>query len=1186
MIFTERTIKMSNDVCKIDNPIVLYRGDYNVEIRFTIIECPYKYSTKDSTNIIEEVDASYGQLVIRVPNDGSPIFSDVVETKRGSVVFTLSGEMIDESIEVGDYTFQIRLFDANRESRATIPPIENGISIREPIAFEDVTTTNEVGEATVGYALTTAATSEDAFNNEGNYNKTIWGTGDRITAAKLNKIEDGIDGINQKIASGGNGGEGMTQEQVSQLSTAYQHSQSTHAPSNAEANVQADWNITDTNSDAYIKNKPTNLVTTDQLPTVPTKTSQLTNDSDYVNSTYVTNKIAEASLSGGGVDLSGYVTKETGNANQITFSDGQTFQSKLDAGTLKGDKGDKGDAGEQGPQGLPGEKGDKGDAGGNGKDGLTTSIAVNGNTYTHVDGTITLPNYPTVPTKVSQLTNDSSFATESYVTNKIAEASLSGGEVDLSGYVTKEIGNASQITFSDGETFQAKLDAGTLKGDKGDVGEQGPQGIQGEQGPAGADGYTPVKGVDYFDGAKGDKGDKGDKGEQGPQGLQGLQGPQGGKGDKGDAFTYADFTSEQLAALKGEKGERGEQGIQGVQGVDGQTPNITIGTVTTLGAGSSATAEITGTTPDLTLNLGIPKGDKGDKGDAGSGGTATSVNIEPIINSASNVQKSQYNAKPIRPLISFTDDDGKAGVYTKWLPILQEKDIPLSLCIITGKIGSPGYLTWEQVQDLQNNHGCEILSHTVSHNNINAHATNKTWIEELKQSKQTLIEHGLNVRGFAYPNGGFWGTGEGLVDGTSSSFWMTGLFYDYGITTGSTMNKYPIASNMGIDRAGIGSYAAVGKFDTLDNLKARVDECYDQNGWLIFMTHVDDVDHTDEDNQLLRDLIDYIKTKGVDIVTLSEGFEVFGNAIETPNCKITKQGDTTMDISATVPKATTSSTGVVQVGLGLTINDGVLAVDDTLYYSKTYLDSIIDTMQTDIENLKNNSGGSGGGSTDSAPIIDNIANITIAPNTSFDITYKVIDSDGIALHQLSMDNGAEYSTIEPVAGEANTYTYTTTLPTEGTYYCKLKVTDTLGNSSLKSFTVVVQYNRIIPDKVTLEGSCVNEGDGVYLLTDTTKYDNFIWYASPDTLRDSSKTYTLCIQTIEKNFTDGVNFGIAKTWAMSGITMPTADELVVGTIIKKTFTIPSGVTEKDRLFYAQFGPENTGSTIKLKMWIEC
>ena len=38
---------------------------------------------------------------------------------------------------------------------------------------------------------------------------------------------------------------------------AYNHSQVAHAPANAEQNVQADWNESNTSSDAYIKNKPT-----------------------------------------------------------------------------------------------------------------------------------------------------------------------------------------------------------------------------------------------------------------------------------------------------------------------------------------------------------------------------------------------------------------------------------------------------------------------------------------------------------------------------------------------------------------------------------------------------------------------------------------------------------------------------------------------------------------------------------------------------------------------------------------------------------------------------------------------------------------------------------------------------------------------------------------------------------------
>ena len=52
-------------------------------------------------------------------------------------------------------------------------------------------------------------------------------------------------------------GSGLTTTQEQQITTAYNHSQSAHAPSNAEQNVQSNWNETNTSSDAYIKNKPT-----------------------------------------------------------------------------------------------------------------------------------------------------------------------------------------------------------------------------------------------------------------------------------------------------------------------------------------------------------------------------------------------------------------------------------------------------------------------------------------------------------------------------------------------------------------------------------------------------------------------------------------------------------------------------------------------------------------------------------------------------------------------------------------------------------------------------------------------------------------------------------------------------------------------------------------------------------------
>ena len=60
----------------------------------------------------------------------------------------------------------------------------------------------------------------------------------------------------------------------------------------------------------------------------------------------------------------------------------------------KGDKGDKGDTGATGPQGETGPQGPQGEQGPAGADGLTTSVTVNGTTYTQVSGNITLPNYP------------------------------------------------------------------------------------------------------------------------------------------------------------------------------------------------------------------------------------------------------------------------------------------------------------------------------------------------------------------------------------------------------------------------------------------------------------------------------------------------------------------------------------------------------------------------------------------------------------------------------------------------------------------------------------------------------------------------------------------------------------------------------------------------------------------------
>lgn len=134
MIFTDRTITVKDNESTIDKPIILYRGDKEVEIRFTIMNSLYNYRKTSTTNLIETTEASWGQLVIQNTTTMIPLVSDIAATDAGRVTINITGEMIDEISEVGEYTFQIRLYNETKSSRVTLPEVIGGIIIKEPLS--------------------------------------------------------------------------------------------------------------------------------------------------------------------------------------------------------------------------------------------------------------------------------------------------------------------------------------------------------------------------------------------------------------------------------------------------------------------------------------------------------------------------------------------------------------------------------------------------------------------------------------------------------------------------------------------------------------------------------------------------------------------------------------------------------------------------------------------------------------------------------------------------------------------------------------------------------------------------------------------------------------------------------------------------------------------------------------------
>lgn len=135
MIYTERVVTIKNFSASIDNVIILYRGDKNVELRFKIIDSKFKFASTKG-NVIDNTQAAYGQLAVITPLESS-IISDIAECIDGMVTFVMTPDMMDELVEIGKYTFQIRLFNDDQSSRITLPPVYDGIEVKQPLIYEE-----------------------------------------------------------------------------------------------------------------------------------------------------------------------------------------------------------------------------------------------------------------------------------------------------------------------------------------------------------------------------------------------------------------------------------------------------------------------------------------------------------------------------------------------------------------------------------------------------------------------------------------------------------------------------------------------------------------------------------------------------------------------------------------------------------------------------------------------------------------------------------------------------------------------------------------------------------------------------------------------------------------------------------------------------------------------------------------
>ena len=117
-----------------------------------------------------------------------------------------------------------------------------------------------------------------------------------------------------------------------------------------------------------------------------------------------------------------------------------------------------------------------------------------------------------------------------------------------------------------------------------------------------------------------------------------------------------------------------------------------------------------------------------------------------------------------RDTVVIQFDDGYEDNYTNAFPVLKKHGFKANEFLISDKVNTPGFLTWEQVKEMDA-HGVKAGAHTRNH----VYLPDMSWSaaqDEIAGSKKIIEEHLEHpIDYFAYPSGGFTEESQSIVQG-------------------------------------------------------------------------------------------------------------------------------------------------------------------------------------------------------------------------------------------------------------------------------------------------------------------------------------------------------------------------------------------------------------------------------------
>lgn len=197
MIYKKCIMTINKNNATLDEDIYLFRLDKNIELHFSIVNNRYKFDKSDLNNIIAQTNAAYFQIRLYRSDEIKYTFA-IQPTQDGVAVLTITDDLIDDPIELGDYDFQISLLDADKTSMISMPIVKQQLHVCEPLVDNQAI----MGKAVLGLSSLASGEIKNAFDSEGNYIREIHKDGDILSASIINKFEEALDTNTKAIKNG------------------------------------------------------------------------------------------------------------------------------------------------------------------------------------------------------------------------------------------------------------------------------------------------------------------------------------------------------------------------------------------------------------------------------------------------------------------------------------------------------------------------------------------------------------------------------------------------------------------------------------------------------------------------------------------------------------------------------------------------------------------------------------------------------------------------------------------------------------------------------------------------------------------------------------------------------------------------------------------------------------------------